>query len=325
MVDLGALSQLAAGSRGDRDAPRHRSGAGRGLSGERRCRRLRCRRDAISNAQSPSTDRSCMSTMPAPRKQIDRGLNSVMNYTYAYTVYPDQMRTRPADAAQRGIVPVGHGRRAARLHPQPALPGAGQCAPAHRPSAGRRGLRRARPGRARQGDRRIPAVRRHCAPSSAASTARQPLLADPVRERRDGGQRGPGWPFLHGIPDQHRRRQHRGLREHLAAHRVAEGASPRFRRRGKHRGGLGQEIEVEVVSPEPLRLSLLSDRQNIRRRVCSAAPRALSVEITLATARGRTRNRAAPSSPATGSSCGSAAAAATASPASAIPIPCDGT
>ena len=30
---------------------------------------------------------------------------------------------------------------------------------------------------------------------------------------------------------------------------------------GKHRGGLGQEVEIEVVSPEPLRLSLLSDRQ----------------------------------------------------------------
>jgi N-methylhydantoinase B len=30
---------------------------------------------------------------------------------------------------------------------------------------------------------------------------------------------------------------------------------------GRHRGGLGQDIEVEVVAPEPLRLSLLSDRQ----------------------------------------------------------------
>lgn len=30
---------------------------------------------------------------------------------------------------------------------------------------------------------------------------------------------------------------------------------------GKHRGGLGQEVEIEVVSPGPLRLSLLSDRQ----------------------------------------------------------------
>ena len=30
---------------------------------------------------------------------------------------------------------------------------------------------------------------------------------------------------------------------------------------GKHRGGLGQEVEIEVVSPGQLRLSLLSDRQ----------------------------------------------------------------
>jgi len=51
---------------------------------------------------------------------------------------------------------------------------------------------------------------------------------------------------------------------------------------GKHRGGLGQEIEVEVVSPEPLRLSLLSDRQKHAPKGFLGGGNGATVEITLA-------------------------------------------
>ena len=51
---------------------------------------------------------------------------------------------------------------------------------------------------------------------------------------------------------------------------------------GKHRGGLGQEIEVEVVSPEPLRLSLLSDRQKHPPKGFLGGAEGALVEIRLA-------------------------------------------
>ena len=51
---------------------------------------------------------------------------------------------------------------------------------------------------------------------------------------------------------------------------------------GKFRGGLGQDVEVEVVSPEPVRLSLLSDRQKYAPRGLLGGKDGAKVEITLA-------------------------------------------
>jgi N-methylhydantoinase B len=51
---------------------------------------------------------------------------------------------------------------------------------------------------------------------------------------------------------------------------------------GEHRGGLGQEIIVEVVSAEPLRLSLLSDRQKYPARGLLGGGDGAPVEIQLA-------------------------------------------
>ena len=45
---------------------------------------------------------------------------------------------------------------------------------------------------------------------------------------------------------------------------------------------MGQEIEIEIVSPEPMRLSMLSDRRHHRRRACSAAGPARMLTMTLA-------------------------------------------
>ena len=50
---------------------------------------------------------------------------------------------------------------------------------------------------------------------------------------------------------------------------------------GQHRGGLGQEIEVEVTSTEPLRLSLLSDRQKHAPRGLFGGKDGTTVEIFL--------------------------------------------
>ena len=51
---------------------------------------------------------------------------------------------------------------------------------------------------------------------------------------------------------------------------------------GRHRGGLGQEIEVEVVSTTPLRLSLLSDRHNYAAQGLLGGLEGARVEATLA-------------------------------------------
>ena len=51
---------------------------------------------------------------------------------------------------------------------------------------------------------------------------------------------------------------------------------------GKFRGGLGQEIVVEVVSAEPIRLSLLSDRQKYAPRGMLGGKDGAKVEIRLA-------------------------------------------
>ena len=51
---------------------------------------------------------------------------------------------------------------------------------------------------------------------------------------------------------------------------------------GKHRGGLGQEIEVEVVSRDPLRLSLLSDRHKYAAIGLLGGKEGAKVEIFLA-------------------------------------------
>jgi N-methylhydantoinase B len=51
---------------------------------------------------------------------------------------------------------------------------------------------------------------------------------------------------------------------------------------GRFRGGLGQEIEVEVVSAAPLRLSLLSDRQRHPAQGLEGGREGARVEISLA-------------------------------------------
>ena len=50
---------------------------------------------------------------------------------------------------------------------------------------------------------------------------------------------------------------------------------------GKFRGGLGQDVEIEVTSPHPLRLSLLSDRQKYPPEGLLGGDKGAAVEIRL--------------------------------------------
>ncbi len=50
---------------------------------------------------------------------------------------------------------------------------------------------------------------------------------------------------------------------------------------GKFRGGLGQDVEIEVTSPHPLRLSLLSDRQKYPPEGLLGGDKGAAVEIGL--------------------------------------------
>ena len=57
--------------------------------------------------------------------QIDRGINCVMNYTHAYSVYPVKCALDPFTPRNEGSYRAIDGGGAGRQHPQPALPRAG--------------------------------------------------------------------------------------------------------------------------------------------------------------------------------------------------------
>ena len=193
--------------------------------------------------------------------QIDRGINSVMNYTYAYSVYPIKCALDPVTPRNEGSyrsisVEAPLGSILNPRYPAPCsarqltghlLTGAiykclaqavpdkvlAECGSAPSPRSIYTGLDQ-------QGNRfsqvlfgsagmgASPTADGHnctCFPTNAGSGSIEAFesIAPLIVWRKDL------------VPD-------------------SGGA-------GRYRGGLGQEIEVEVVSTEPLRLSLLSDRQ----------------------------------------------------------------
>ena len=95
--------------------------------------------------------------------EVGRALNTVMNYTEAYSCYPLKCALDPGDAAQRGHLPHDHGQGARRLDPQSALPGARACPPARRPLPRRGDLQGARARARASASSPNPAARRPCA------------------------------------------------------------------------------------------------------------------------------------------------------------------
>jgi N-methylhydantoinase B len=214
--------------------------------------------------------------------QIDRGLNSVMNYTYAYTVYPIKCALDPLTPRNEGSyrsitveAPLG-----SILNPRfPAPCNARQltghllagavygCLAQAMPDrilaecGGAPTLRSLYSGADRQGQRFSQIL--FASGGMGASAAADGLSTTAFPTNSGAGSIEAFESLAPLIVWKKELRQDSG------------GA-------GEHRGGLGQEIIVEVVSAEPLRLSLLSDRQKYPARGLLGGGDGAPVEIQLA-------------------------------------------
>lgn len=194
-------------------------------------------------------------------KQIDRGLNSVMNYTYAYTVYPIKCALDPLTPRNEGSyrsvtvsAPLG-----SILNPRYPAPCSARQLTGHLlAGAVYAALSRAIPDRVIAECGSAPTLRsvysgldRHRNPFSQVFFAAGGMGASATQD----GHACIAFPTNTGS----------------GSIEAFEAISPLIVWRkeflqdsggiGRHRGGLGQIVEIEVVAPERLRLSLLSDRQ----------------------------------------------------------------
>ena len=193
--------------------------------------------------------------------QIDRGINCVMNYTHAYSVYPVKCALDPFTPRNEGSYQRDHRQRAGTFDPQPAsIPP--RSVPASSPAicSPARSTRRCRP-----------CCRSRSSPNAAA---RRPCAALFSGINRDG-DRFSQVLFASGgmgaLP-------HRdGMSTTAFPTNVGAGSIEAYesvapllvwKKRlrtdsggaGTFRGGLGQEVEIELRTEAPSRLSLLSDR-----------------------------------------------------------------
>ena len=193
--------------------------------------------------------------------QIDRGLNTVMNYTYAYSVYPIKCALDPLTPRNEGSyrsvtvdAPLG-----SILNPRYPAPCNARQLTGHlladviygalvqaipekviSQSGGAPTLRSVYSGIDRQGNR-----------FSQILFASGGMGASDVQD----GLSTTAFPTNSGAGSIEAFESISPLIVWQKELRPDSGGA------GKHRGGLGQEVIVEVVSREPLRLSLLSDRQ----------------------------------------------------------------
>ena len=218
-------------------------------------------------------------------RQIDRGLNSVLNYTYAYSVYPIKCALDPLTPRNEGSyrsvtieAPLG-----SILNPRyPAPCNARQLTGHLLTGAIYACLAQAVPDRIIAGCGSAPTLR-----SLYSGVDRQGARFSQILFASGGmgaSALGDGLPTT-AFPTNSGAGSIEAF-ESLAPLLVwkkefrTDSGGP-----GEHRGGLGQEIVVEVVSPQPLRLSLLSDRQKYPADgLLGGQPGAL-VEIALADGR----------------------------------------
>jgi N-methylhydantoinase B len=194
-------------------------------------------------------------------KQIDRGLNSVMNYTYAYTAYPIKCALDPLTPRNEGSyrsitvdAPLG-----SILNPRYPSPVNARNLTGHLLAGAIYGaLAQAIPER----------VIAECggAPSLLAVFSgldRQRNRFSQILFARGGmgasaeldGNSCTAFPTNAGAGSMEAFESITPVIVWRKELRQDSGGA------GQHRGGLGQDVELEIVSPEPLRLSLLSDRQ----------------------------------------------------------------
>jgi N-methylhydantoinase B len=193
-------------------------------------------------------------------KQIDRGLNSVMNYTYAYTVYPIKCALDPLTPRNEGSyrsitvdAPLG-----SILNPRFPAPCNARQLTGHLLADVIYGcLAQALPEKIVAESGAAPTLRAlFSGTDRQGNRFSQILFASGGMGASDvmDGSSATAFPTNTGAGSLE-------VFESLAPLVIwKRELRPDSGGAGRHRGGLGQEIELEVVSPEPLRLSLLSDR-----------------------------------------------------------------
>jgi N-methylhydantoinase B len=218
-------------------------------------------------------------------KQIDRGLNSVLNYTYAYSVYPIKCALDPLTPRNEGSyrsvtidAPLG-----SILNPRyPAPCNARQLTGHLLAGAIYACLAQAVPDKIIADSGSAPSLR-----SLYSGVDRQGARFTQILFASGGmgaSVLGDGLPTT-AFPTNSGAGSIEAF-ESLAPLIVwkkefrTDSGGP-----GTHRGGLGQEIVVEVVSAEPLRLSLLSDRQKYAAQGLLGGKPGAPVEILLADGR----------------------------------------
>ena len=243
-------------------------------------------RTRTSNARSACSGSELKVDYAGTSPQIERGLNTVMNYTYAYTVYPIKCAldplTRRNDGSYRPITVDCAGRQ----HPQSAAPGRRECAPPHRTPPRRRRLQGARP-----------AIPRQVLAESGSAPSTTVVFGGIDRTQgrysqimfASGGMGASAHTDGHDctcFPTNAGAGSIEAF-ESLAPIvvwkkdlRVDSGGA------GEFRGGLGQDIELEMRSSDTVRLSMMSDRQrNPAQGLLGGKPGAL---MTIALANGGT-------------------------------------
>jgi N-methylhydantoinase B len=214
-------------------------------------------------------------------KQIERGLNSVLNYTYAYSVYPIKCALDPLTPRNEGsyrsvTVDAPEG---SILNPRYPAPCSARQLTGHL-LAGviYRALAQAVPDKV-------------IAESGSAPTLRSVYSGVDLQNQRfsqvffaSGGMGGSAvqdghnctaFPTNTGSGSIEAFESISPLIVWKKELRTDSGGA------GKFRGGLGQDVEIEIISPHPLRLSMLSDRQKYPPEGLFGGGQGAAVEIRL--------------------------------------------
>jgi N-methylhydantoinase B len=214
-------------------------------------------------------------------KQIGRGLNSVLNYTYAYSVYPIKCALDPLTPRNEGSyrsITVG-APEGSIVNPRFPAPCSARQLTGHL-LAGviYRALAKAIPGKVIAESGSAPTLR-----SVYSGVDRQNQSFSQVFFASGGmggsavqdGHSCTAFPTNTGSGSIEAFESISPLIVWKKALRTDSGGA------GKFRGGLGQDVEIEVTSPHPLRLSLLSDRQKYPPEGLEGGGKGAAVEIRL--------------------------------------------
>ena len=191
------------------------------------------------------------------------GINSVLNYTHAYTSFAVKAAICPEVPHNEGSFRPVHVDGAGGHDPEPEVPGAGGGAAHHRPLPAEPDLRRAggrdpgsvdgRGRRAALGDR---------VPGRGAE--RPDVQPDDLPVRRHRRPPDQGRPEQHRVPERRGRRAGRGDREPDGDDAGAPRDQAGLGRAGPFRGGCGQYTTFRTTSGLPWSMAGMRDRTKFR-------------------------------------------------------------